>query len=281
PFEIEAKLQRAFRLIGPQGFAGLAMSAIDMAVWDACAKAAGLPLVRYLGGEPKPLPTYQSCGLGIIGPEKAGPEAAELIPGYRAIKVRLGYPDAATDLAVIREVRQAVGRDVLLMTDYNQSLNAPEAVRRARMLETEEICWIEEPVRADDYEGHAQVRAGTSIPVQTGENWWGLHDMQKSIAAGASQFVMPDAVKIGGVTGWLRGAALAAAHGLPVSSHLFPEISAHLLAVTPTAHWLEYVDFASPILVRPSTPRDGYLSAPETPGIGLEWDEEAVARFLE
>src|SRR5581483_4009338 len=171
PAEISAKLNQSFRLVGPQGLTGMAMAAIDMAAWDACAKAANLPLVRLLGAVPKPVPTYQSRGLGIIGPEKAGEEAARLIPGFRAIKARLGYPDLETDIAAIREIRKALDPGVIIMTDYNQSLPAPEAIRRAQALEAEEIYWIEEPVLADDFAGHAEVRAKTSIAIQTGENW--------------------------------------------------------------------------------------------------------------
>ena len=280
PAEISAKLSRSFRLVGPQGLTGMAAAAIDMAAWDACAKSVSLPLIRLLGGAPKPVPAYQSRGLGIIGPEKAGEEAARLIPGFRAIKARLGYADLETDIAVIREVRKALDPEVLVMTDYNQSLTAPEAIRRAQALEPESIYWIEEPVLADDFAGHAEVRAKTSIAIQTGENWWGTRDMNKSIAVGASDFGMPDAVKIGGVTGWMRAAAIAHAHELPISSHLYPEISAHLLAASPTAHWLEFVDFASPILLRPAVPENGFLAASEAPGIGLEWDEAAISRFI-
>jgi len=280
PAEISAKLNQSFRLVGPQGLTGMAMAAIDMAAWDACAKAANLPLVRFLGAVPKPIPAYQSRGLGMIGPEKIGEETARLIPGFRAIKARLGYPDLETDVAVIREVRKALDPGVLVMTDYNQSLTAPEAIRRAQALEAEDIYWIEEPVLADDFAGHAEVRARTSIAIQTGENWWGTRDMNKSIAAGASDFGMPDAVKIGGVTGWMGAAGIAHAHGLPISSHLFPEISAHLLAASATAHWLEFVDFASPILKQPVAPQNGFVTPSETPGAGLEWDETAISRFI-
>jgi mandelate racemase len=202
------------------------------------------------------------------------------MPGFRAIKARLGYPDLETDIAVVREVRKAIDPDAIVMTDYNQSLTAPEAIRRAQALEAENIFWIEEPVLADDFAGHAEVRAKTSIAIQTGENWWGTHDMRKSMEAGASDFGMPDVVKIGGVTGWMRAAALAEANGLPISSHLFPEISVHLLVASPTAHWLEFVDFASPILRNPVVPENGFVTPADAPGTGLEWDEEAVSRFL-
>jgi mandelate racemase len=218
----------------------MAMAGIDMAAWDALAKSCEMPLVRMLGGQPCRIPAYNSCGLGMIGPERAAEEAQELLaPGFSAIKVRLGYEDLKTDLEVVRAIRDSIGEEVVLMSDYNQSLSVAEASRRAAALEGEGLYWIEEPTRADDYSGHAQIRHDTKTSIQIGENWWGPHDAAKSIEAGASDYVMPDAMKIGGVTGWFRTAALAEAAGIPLSSHLFPEISAHLLAVSPTKHWLE------------------------------------------
>ncbi|MDP9410529.1 MAG: mandelate racemase, partial [Actinomycetota bacterium] len=267
PASIERKLQKIFRLLGPQGLTAMATAGIDMAAWDALAKACGLPLARLLGGEPREVPAYNSCGLGIIGAERAAEEAQELAaPGFGAIKVRLGYPEIKTDVEVIQAVKASVGEDVALMSDYNQSLSVAEAERRAAALEGEGLYWIEEPTRADDYSGHARVRRGAKIPIQIGENWWGPHDMAKSVGAGASDYAMADAMKIGGVTGWLRAAALAEAAGLPLSSHLFPEISAHLLAVAPTSHWLEYVDWANPILEEPLKVEDGHARAPDKPG---------------
>ncbi len=165
------------------------------------------------------------------------------------------------------------------MSDYNQSLSVAEARRRTAALDEEGLYWIEEPVRADDYSGHAQVRRGAKTAIQTGENWWGVHDLAKSVEAGASAYAMADAVKIGGVTGWLRAAALTESAGLPLSSHLYPEISAHLLAVSPTGHWLEYVDWANPILEEPLRIDDGQAAASGAPGIGIRWNEEGIRRY--
>ena len=280
PVEVERKLQKTFRLLGPQGLTGMATAGIEMAAWDALAKACEVPLATLLGGGPRKIPAYNSCGLGMIGAERAAEEAQELVaPGFSAIKVRLGYPQLKTDLEVVRVIRDSVDDDVALMSDYNQSLSVAEARRRAAALEDEGLYWIEEPTRADDYSGHAQVRRGTKTPIQIGENWWGSHDMAKSIEAGSSDYTMPDVMKIGGVTGWLRAAALAQSAGLPISSHLFPEISAHLLAVSPTSHWLEYVDWASPILKEPLRVEDGHASTPAAPGVGITWDEGAVRRY--
>jgi mandelate racemase len=280
PVAIEQKLQKAFRLLGPQGLAGMAMAGIDMSAWDALAKSCEMSLVKLLGGEPRKVPAYNSCGLGMIGGERVAEEARELIdPGFGAIKVRLGYPEPEEDVEVVRAIRNSVGEDVVLMSDYNQSLSVAEAKRRVAALDGEGLCWIEEPIRADDYSGHAQVRREARTPIQMGENWWGPHDMAKSIEVGASDYAMADAMKIGGVTGWLRAAALAESAGLQLSSHLFPEISAHLLAASPTSHWLEYVDWANPILEEPLTVEDGHASVSDAPGIGMNWDEESLQHY--
>lgn len=280
PKAIYGMLRARLRLIGQQGLTMMATAGIDMAAWDALAKSRGLPLAHLLGGDLTALPAYNSNGLGIIGAERAAEEARELVAeGFSAIKLRLGYPDVRTDLAVAETVRAAVGDGIRIMTDYNQCLAVHEAETRARHLAGLALEWIEEPVRFDDYAGNARVRESSAIPIQLGENCWGVQDMQKALNARSTDLFMPDAVKIGGVTGWLGAAGLADGSGLPLSSHLYPEVSAHLLAATPTRHWLEYVDWAQPVLRRKFQPADGHVTAPDVPGIGIEWDEEAVARY--
>lgn len=281
PLELERKLQRQFRLLGLKGVTGMAMAGIDMAAWDALAKAHSVPLARLLGGEPRPIPAYNSCGLGMIGSERAGAEALRLLaPGFRAVKVRLGYPDVKTDVDVVRAVKRAVGDGIELMSDYNQSLTVAEALKRTEALAGEGLYWVEEPTLADDFAGHAQIRNKSRVSIQMGENWWGPQEMATGMAANASDLGMPDAMKIGGVTGWMRAAALAESAGLPLSSHLFPEVSAHLLAVTPTCHWLEYVDWANPILQQPLRIENGHATAPDVPGSGISWNEAGVKRYL-
>ena len=281
PLDIERKLQSRFRLLGAKGVAGMALAGIDMAAWDALAKAQGMPLVRALGGEARRIPAYNSCGLGMIGAERAAEEAQRLAaPGFSAIKVRLGYPDLITDIAVVRAVKRAIGDDILLMADYNQALSVAEAARRIQALDGEGLYWIEEPILADDYAGYAHLRSKAGTPIQMGENWWGPHEMAQCLATGATDYGMPDAMKIGGVTGWQRAAAIAETAGLPVSSHLFPEVSAHLLAASPTCHWLEYVDWAAPILQQPLKLEGGHAIAPDVAGSGIAWDEAGVERCL-
>lgn len=279
PLEIDRELQGRFRLLGAKGPVAMALAGIDMAAWDALARAQGLPLVRLLGARARPLPAYNSNGLGLIGPERAAIEARELAAGFAAVKVRLGYDDAATDLAVVRAVRDAIGPGITLMSDYNQGLSVAEAVHRLDVLAGEGLAWIEEPTLADDHAGHAEIRRRTRLRIQMGENWWGPHDMARCLALAACDLGMPDAMKIGGVSGWMRAAAIAEAAGLPLSSHLFPEVSAHLLAASPTAHWLEYVDWAEPILREPLRFENGQAVPDDSPGSGIEWNEDAVARF--
>lgn len=281
PLELERRLHGRFRLLGAKGIVAMALAGIDMAAWDALARAQELPLARMLGGMPQPVRAYNSCGLGMIGAERAAAEAQTLTePGFGAIKLRLGYPQLSTDLEVVRRVRRAVGADIRLMADYNQALSVAESMHRIRALDDEGLEWIEEPTLADDCAGAAQIRAAAATAIQMGENWWGPHDMARCLAAGGTDLAMPDAMKIGGVSGWLRASTLAATGGVPMSSHLFPEISAHLLAVTPTRDWLEYVDWAAPILEQPLQIVDGCVTAGDQPGSGIRWNEAAVRRYL-
>jgi len=199
--------------------------------------------------------------------------------GFRGIKIKLGGADLAHDLATVREVRHIVGEDIALMVDYNQSLQPGEAIRRMHALEPFALEWVEEPVAAEDLQGHARVRAQTRLPVQTGENWWFPRDAERALSVQACDRMMPDLMKIGGITGWLSVMGLARAASMPVSSHLFIEASAHVLAVTPTCDWLEFMDFGSPVLQTPSRIDQGGVIA-QGPGLGIVWDEAAVARYV-
>jgi mandelate racemase len=279
PLEIERKLQGMFRFLGPQGLTGIAASGIDMAAWDALARANDMPLVELLGGKKVRLPAYGS--LRTMHPEGVVEEARELYEmGFDAYKVKVGLGDVQADLEAVDAVRGVVGEEALLAVDYNQSLSVTGALERLRVLDEEGLWWIEEPTRADDFAGHARIAQEARTPICLGENWWGPRELQESIDARACDYGMPDAMKIGGVSGWLRAAAIAEPSGLPLTSHVFPEVSAHLLAVSPTAHRLEYLDHAGPILQEPIKIESGHALVPEGPGIGLEWDEDAVGRYL-
>jgi len=278
PLARQQQLERQFRLLGLHGLLGMVVSTLDMAFWDALGNAAGQPVVRLLGGAPQPVRAYDSWGLvDPVLDAKALESSVE--QGFRGIKIKLGGGDIAHDLATVRAVRRIVGDAVALMVDYNQSLEPGEAIRRVRALEPFALEWVEEPVAAEDLHGHARVRAASSIPIQTGENWWFPRAAERALAAGACDRMMPDLMKIGGLTGWLSVMGLAHAAAMPMSSHLFIEASAHVLAVTPTRDWLEFMDFGSPVLAAPRVAEGGCVTA-EGPGLGISWDEAAVARHL-
>jgi len=281
PHELNETLRRRMALPGTHGLVGMAIAGIDMAAWDALGQSLGQPLVQLLGGARRPVPAYNSNGLGLLPLKDLPRDAVELVEeGFRAVKLRVGRPTPKDDIEALRVVKNAIGPEVTLMVDFNQGLSVAQAIERGRMIDEEGgVLWIEEPIRADDFAGTARVRDEVKTPIQIGENFMGPEQMAQALAAGACDYVMPDAERIGGVTGWMRAAALAQAAGLEMSSHLFPEVSAHLLAVTPTAHWLEYVDWANAILESPLRLRDGAVLIAETPGVGIKWNEEAVRRY--
>ena len=270
-----------FALAGYQGLALAAVAGLDIALWDALAQAAGLPLARLLGGTLEPVPAYNSNGLGLIPPAAVADEALELLAegGFTALKVRVGRDRAADDLEAVRRVRAAVGGDVTLVADFNQGLALGDALERCRALDGEGLTWVEEPLRYDDLDGHARIARDLTTPVMLGENFYGPRAMHDAIRARACDLVMPDLMRIGGVTGWLQAAAVADVAGLPMSSHLYPEVSGHLMRVTPTRHWLEWQNWADPVLARPFEVRDGTLLVPDVRGNGLEWDEDAVTHY--
>ena len=280
PLDLWGKLAERFALIGVQGIVRMAMSGFDMAAWDALAQAAGLRLAALLGAEPKRIPAYNSCGLGLMAPEKLADEADKLLyGGFRAIKLRLGYPTLQEDLAALHAVKKRVGEAIAVMVDYNQALGLVDALARGRALDREGIYWLEEPIRHDDYAGLATLVRELETPIQIGENFSESAAMAVALAASAADYVMPDLERIGGVTGWQRAAALAATHRVAMSSHLFPEISVHLLSATPTCHFLEYVDWADKIVEEPLTIDDGCAVVPQRPGNGLTWDKTAVEKY--
>ena len=280
PADLWSTLAKRYTLIGVQGIVRMAMALVDIAAWDALARAAGLPLARCLGAEPRPIPAYNSNGLGLMPPAALADEAEQLLAGgFRAVKLRLGYATLEEDLAAVRAVRQRLPDEVKVMVDYNQALTVPEALRRAGALDGEGVYWIEEPIRHDDYTGCATIAASVATPVQIGENFSQVHAMRAALAVQACDYVMPDLERIGGVTGWQQASALASETGVPMSSHLYPEVSVHLLAATPTAHWLEYVEWMTPLLAEPLEVVDGAAVASERPGLGLTWDEDMVRKY--
>jgi mandelate racemase len=280
PRPVAAILARRFALIGVTGTVRMALSALDVALWDAMAVSLDLPLASLLGAEPRPVRAYNSSGLGLMPAEAAADQAEALLDGgFQGVKLRLGHASLAEDLAVTRAVRRRLPDRVAIMVDYNQALSVAEALARGRALQEEGVFWLEEPTRHHDLRGHAAIAGALALPVQLGENFDGPEAMAQALAAEACDYVMPDLARIGGVTGWTEAAGIAAARGTEMSSHLLPEVSAHLLAATPTGHWLEYVDWADAILQEPLEIAGGHAMVPQRPGHGMVWDAGKLARL--
>ncbi len=271
----------SLHLVGREGVTLIAVSGLDMAAWDALARAAGVPLAVYLGGSVGPVPAYNSNGLWPTAPGGLAAETASLVAEGRftALKLRLGRERLSDDLAAIAAVRDVAGPDVKLMVDFNQGLSLGDALLRCHALDDQGLYWLEEPIAYDNLPGYAQLTRELKTPVQLGENFYGPRSLYQALLAGAGDYFMPDLMRSGGVTGWLRAAAVAGAAGVPMSPHLYPELAAHLLRVTETAHWLEWQDWAYPVLEEPFRLQDGCLVVPDKPGVGIEWDEKNVGRF--
>jgi mandelate racemase len=278
PFELYDLARKSLHFVGYQGISQIAVSGLDMAAWDALAKAANLPLCVLLGGSVGPVRAYNSNGLWLQEPQAVAAEAVQLRDegGFEGLKLRLGRERFRDDIATLEAVRRAVGGDISLMVDFNQGLNLGEALERCHVIDEFGLAWIEEPIVYDNLEGHAQLASELKTPIQIGENFYGPRDLYRALQMKACDYVMPDFMRIGGVTGWLRAAAIAGTAGVPMSTHLYPEVAAHVMRVTETAHWLEWQDWADLILQEPFSLDGGQLRIPNVPGIGLSWDEDAV-----
>jgi mandelate racemase len=281
PIEFFTAARKSLHFVGYAGQTMVAASALDMAAWDALAKAADVPLCVLLGGSVGDVKGYNSNGLWLAEPAKVAAEAPELRDqgGFHGLKLRLGRARLRDDIAAIEAIRKAVGADMELMADFNQGLDMAEALPRCAAIDDLGLSWIEEPILYENFAGAAKLAAQLRTPIQIGENFYGPRDLADALAAKACDFVMPDLMRIGGVTGWLRAAAIAGAAGIPVSTHLYPEFSAHVMRVTETSHWLEWQDWADPILQRPYAVKDGMIRIPDAPGAGVEWNEDAVKRY--
>jgi L-alanine-DL-glutamate epimerase-like enolase superfamily enzyme len=280
---LHARMWKVSSMAGRRGLAVFAIAAIDTAAWDIAAKALGVPLWRMLGGSPDPVEAYASEGLWLTDDlGRLAAEAAEIVgQGFRAVKMRLGRPHEADDLAAARAVREAIGPAVRLMADANQGWDIQYALRMGRKLEDAgiDLTWFEEPIPHDDVAGQARLAAELATPLATGENAYTHFGFRELLEAEAVDVMMADLERIGGVTGWLRTAALADAWRLPLTSHLFPEQSCHLLAASPTAAYLEHMPWAQPLLAEKLPLVDGRVPPPTRPGLGLVWDLDAVKRW--
>jgi len=282
PVEFFETARKSLHFVGYEGLSMIAAAGLDMAAWDALAKSVDMPLCCLLGGSIGSVKAYNSNGLWLRSPDEVAVEAVELKEegGFIGLKLRLGRENPKEDIATVEAVRKSVGDDIHLMIDFNQGLNMADALKRCHMIDDLGLDWIEEPIVYDNLDGYVQLAAQVKTPIQIGENFYGPRDLYKAVMMKACDLVMPDFMRIGGVTGWLQAAAIAGTAGVPVSTHLYPEVAAHVMRVTETAHWLEWQNWADPILQQPYEIRDSHLHIPASPGVGLEWDEEAVEAHL-
>jgi mandelate racemase len=278
PRERMRQLDKQLTLIGMQGVVGMAVGALDQALWDALGRAADLPVAALLGGEPRPLDAYDSYGLIDVKTDLPSLEAS-VEDGFTGIKIKLGAGEVADQVATVAAARKVIGPQCRLMVDLNQSQTTTSAIDLILRIKEFDLTWVEEPVGAEDLHGHRAVRqAVRPVPIQTGENWWFPQGMANAIAAEASDLAMVDMIKIGGVTGWISAAGQAQSASLPLSSHSYIEASAHTMACSPTASWCEYLDLAGALLAEPLVADKGKIVA-RGPGLGLEWDEKAVDKY--
>jgi L-alanine-DL-glutamate epimerase-like enolase superfamily enzyme len=283
PLATEAVWRRMWNdtnFLGHAGISMLGMSAIDTALWDIKGKALGQPLYRLLGGERRKLPVYAG-GLFLSDPIDAiVAEAKDYVArGFRAMKMRTGARSEREDIARVEAVRAAIGPDVTLMVDVVQGWTVEQSIRMGRALAPYDLFWIEDPVLFDDLEGLARIAAALDTPIACGENDYSKLGFARLIGLGAADFPMPDLQRVGGVTEWMKVAAMADAARLPVVPHVFHEISVHMAAAAPNASWLEYVPWWDRLFREPVAIVDGTATPPDRPGLGLEFDWNAIDRF--
>ena len=259
-----------FKLFGGTGILTMAFAAIDMASWDLLGRALGKPLYRVWGGTTTSIPSYESSGLSIGSFGQVLDQAETFLSnGNSRMKVRLGYETIAEEVMLLSRLKDELGDNIELMVDYNQGLTVDQAFERCKELDDLGLIWIEEPILADLLEKSAELTAATKTPIQLGENLWSLTEVERALNLGSSDYLMPDVAKIGGATQWLRAAKMAERHGVEVSSHLYPEISAHLMASISNAHYLEHADWTKLQFSGHQSPQNNQVMLSDVSGVGL------------
>jgi L-alanine-DL-glutamate epimerase-like enolase superfamily enzyme len=265
--------------VGRSGAATQAISAIDTALWDLKAKRAGLPLAKLLGAYRDSVACYNTGGGYLHAPigEVLDRASASLASGIGGLKIKVGQPDLAEDLRRLRAVREHVGDDVPLMVDANQQWDRPTAMRAGRALEEFGLVWIEEPLDAYDAEGHAQVAAALDTAVATGEMLTSAAEFDALVRLRAADVLQPDAPRVGGITPYLKVAALAEHRNLAVAPHFVMEIHVHLAAAYPLDSWVEHFDWLQPVFDERLEISGGRMHVPDRPGLGFTPSEQARA----
>lgn len=257
----------------------LALAAVDTALWDLRARRAQLPLWRLAGGAKDRAPLYTTEGgwLHLTVEELIADALEAKRLGFGGAKVKLGKPRAREDVARLELLRAAVGDDFEILTDCNQAFTVAEAIRRAHLLEPLGIGWIEEPLPADDLDGHVRLSRATSLPVAVGESIYSLAQFREYMQRGACSIVQVDVARIGGITPWLKVAHVAEAFNMAVCPHFLMELHVSLVCAVPNGRWVEYIPQLDEITTAPLAIEGGFALAPSTAGLGIEWDFAAIA----
>lgn len=276
---IWTKLAWAGASVGRSGLAVQAIAAIDIALWDLKAKRAGLPLAKLLGAHRDSVRCYNTSGGFLSAPLEEVLENADasVAAGIGGIKIKVGHPDHAEDMRRVTAVRERLGDAFPLMVDANQQWDRPSALRMGRALDAFDLTWIEEPLDAYDAEGHAALARALDTPVATGEMLTSVAEHCRLIDQGAVDVIQPDAPRIGGITQFLRLAALADHRHLQLAPHFAMEIHLHLAAAYPSEPWVEHFDWLGPLFNERPTIRDGRMHVPARPGLGITLSEQARA----
>ena len=259
----------------------LALAAVDIALWDVRGKTLGQPLWRLAGGARPSIPLYDTEGgwLHLSTRELVEGAIASKRQGWPGVKLKVGKPRPQEDVERLRAVREAVGPSLNIMVDANQSLTYAEAKRRAHLFEEFDLYWLEEPLPAEDLGGHIRLAAATSIPIAVGESIYSLSHFREYVAAGAAGILQPDAARLGGITPWLKVAHLAEAFNVKVAPHFLMELHVSLAAAVPNAIYLEHIPQLRQVTRSEIEIVDGHAQAPESPGVGIDWDREAIAKL--